>query len=90
MQRVRRKAIASGVVPLWRVGYWLRVLAVDHFSGAWMFWDEGSAGRAFWHSFLSLALWPLPLDHRDLHEPPFFRLRAAARFLLLSRRKART
>ena len=82
-RRVRQKAFRNRVVPRFRAGFWLRVLAVDHFSGAWMYWDEGRCLRAIRHALLSLVLWPLPLDHRDLHEPPFFRLRAAGRFLLL-------
>lgn len=82
MRRVREKAFRNRVIPRFRVDIWLRVLAVDHFSGAWMYWDERRGLRALLHSILSLLLWPLPLDHRDLHEPPFFRLRAAARFLL--------
>ncbi len=84
IRRVRQKAIRAGVVPRSHVGFWLRVLAIDHFSGAWMHWDEGRSCRALLHAAASLALWPLPLDHRDLHEPPFFRIRAAARFLLRS------
>jgi len=82
MRRVRRKAIRARVVPLTHAGYWLRVFAVDHFQGGWMYWDEGSSIRAIVHAIVSIALWPLPLNHRALHEPPFFRFRAAARFLL--------
>lgn len=82
MHRVRRKAFQARVVPLFHAGFWLRVLAIDHFQGAWMYWDEGRVLRPILHSIASLALWPFPLDHHDLHEPPFFRLRAAARFLL--------
>ncbi len=83
MRVVRRKAFRNRVVPRTRAGFWLRVLAMDHFQGAWMYWDDGRALRALLYAVSSLALWPLPLDHRDLHEPPFFRIRAAARFLLL-------
>jgi glycosyltransferase involved in cell wall biosynthesis len=82
MRRVRRKAFRARVVPPAHAAFWLRVLAIDHFQGAWMYWDEGRVLRPILHALLSLALWPLPLDHRELHEPPFFRLRAAARFLL--------
>lgn len=81
-RRVRTKARLARIVPHPPAGFWLRVLAIDHFSGAWMYWDEGRAFRALLHALLSLAVWPLPLDYRDLHEPPFFRLRAAARFLV--------
>ena len=82
MRRVRHKAFKAGVVPRTRAGFWLRVLAIDHFQGAWMYWDEGRPIRALVHAWASLALWPLPLDHHDLQEPPLFRLRAAMRFLL--------
>jgi hypothetical protein len=90
MGRVRQKAFRARVMPHGRAGFWLRVLAIDHFQGAWMYWDEGRPLRALLHAIASLALWPVPLDHRDLHEPPFFRLRAAARFLLQSPFRARS
>jgi glycosyltransferase involved in cell wall biosynthesis len=82
MRRVRRKALRDHTVSCATPGFWLRVLAVDHFQAAWMYWDEGRDARAILHAAASLLLWPLPLAHRDLHEPPFFRLRAAVRFLL--------
>lgn len=82
MRRVRQKAFEAGVAPASHAGYWLRVLAIDHFQGGWMYWDEGARARAIFHAIVSLVLWPLPLDHHALHEPPFFRLRAAGRFLL--------
>ena len=82
IRRVREKARASGVVRGSRAGFWLRFRAVEHFSGAWMYWDEGRRAKALLHSILSLLVWPLPLDHEDLHEPCFFRARAALRFLL--------
>jgi glycosyltransferase involved in cell wall biosynthesis len=82
MRRVRQKAIRARVVPLWNAPFWLRVFAFDHFQGAWMYWDERRPLPALLHALASLALWPLPMDIRGLHEPPLFRLRAAARFLL--------
>jgi glycosyltransferase involved in cell wall biosynthesis len=83
MRHVRQKAFRAGVVPRSQRRIWLRILAIDHFQGAWMYWDEGRGLHAFFHAALSLILWPLPLDSRDLHEPRFFRIRAAGRFLLL-------
>ena len=85
MRRVRHKAFHARIVPPANIPFWLRVLAIDQFQGAWMYWDESRPLRALFHSLLSLILWPLPLDHRDLHEPPLFRLRALTRFLLLRR-----
>ncbi len=82
VRRVRDKAIAARVVPLIRIDFWLRFLAFDHFSGAWMFWDEGRPARALLHALIAMTVWPLPLDNRDLGEPPFFRPRAALRFLI--------
>jgi len=82
MRTVRRKAIHANVVPLYHIAFWLPLLAVDHFQGGWMYWDEYRPFLAIWHALLSVLLWPFPLDHRDLHEPPFFRIRAAARFIL--------
>jgi glycosyltransferase involved in cell wall biosynthesis len=41
MGRVRQKAFRARVMPHGRAGFWLRVLAIDHFQGAWMYWDEG-------------------------------------------------
>ncbi len=89
MRRVRRKALLSGLVPEGPPGYWSRLRALEHFQAGWMYWDEGRTGRALCHELAALAIWPLPLDHRDLHEPPFFRLRAALRFMagLLIRRR---
>lgn len=84
MRRVRRKARRAGIVARSDAGFWLRLEAIDHFQAGWMYWDERRTGRALLHAAISLAVWPLPLDRRELHEPPFFRLRAAARFLLES------
>lgn len=89
MRRVRQKALHARIVPATRAGFWLRVLAVDHFQAGWMYWDEGRRARALLHAAASLLLWPLPLDRRDLHEPPLFRLRAALRFLLTRGPKSR-
>jgi len=82
MRRVRRKARQSGLKPDALPGFWLRLRAIEHFQAGWMYWDEGRNGRALYHALASLVAWPLPLDHRDLHEPPLFRLRAAVRFML--------
>jgi glycosyltransferase involved in cell wall biosynthesis len=82
MRQVRRKALRAGVVTLSHPDFWLRALAVDHFQAGWMYWDEGRRARALFHAAASLLLWPLWLDYTDLHEPPFFRVRAALRFLL--------
>ncbi len=90
MRTVRQKAARAGIVPRGDFGFWLRVLAIDHFQAGWMVWDEGRPGRACLHAAASLVLWPLPLDHRDLHEPRFFRLRAALRFLLARRMRGRS
>jgi glycosyltransferase involved in cell wall biosynthesis len=83
MRRIRQKAIEARVVPRTDTGYWLRLHAFDHFQGAWMYWDEGRRLRAILHILISLVLWPFPLDNRDLFEPPLFRIRAAARFILI-------
>ena len=82
MRKVRRKALRAGVIPPGRIGARLKLLAVEHFQAGWMYWDERRTGRALFHAALSLLVWPCPLDYFDLHEPPFFRLRAAIRFLL--------
>jgi glycosyltransferase involved in cell wall biosynthesis len=86
MRRVRLKASASGLKPNAFPGFWMRLRAIEHFQAGWMYWDEGRNTRALLHAAASLLLWPFPLDHRDLHEPPLFRLRAALRFMLLLRR----
>jgi len=91
IRRIRAKAIEARIVPLTDGAYWLKLLAFSHFEGGWMYWDEGRPLTALWHALLSIVLWPFPLDRRDLHEPPFFRLRATARFILQApfhRRKA--
>jgi hypothetical protein len=82
MRRVRRKAFCANVVPRSHAGFWLRLEAVDLFQAGWMYWDERRTVRALLYAAASIAIWPLPLDRRDLHEPPFFRLRAALRFLV--------
>jgi glycosyltransferase involved in cell wall biosynthesis len=85
MRRVREKALRARIVPRGHAGFRLRMLAVDHFQAGWMYWDERRRARALLHAAASLLLWPLPLDRKDLHEPRFFRLRAAIRFLLARR-----
>jgi glycosyltransferase involved in cell wall biosynthesis len=82
MRSVRQKAFHARVVPAADAGFWLRMLAIEHFQAGWMYWDEALRSRALLHAGASLLLWPLPLNRRDLHEPPLFRPRAAVRFLL--------
>jgi glycosyltransferase involved in cell wall biosynthesis len=86
--RVLRRAWHAGAVPRWRLDFWLRAAAVHYFLVAWTHHGDGFRVRALLYLLTSLALWPFFLRPRLIFEPPLFRLRALAHFLLPARRSA--
>lgn len=78
---VLRRARQDGVVPRSDLPFWLRAAAIHYFLVAWTHFDGGFRARAFLYLFTSIALWPVFLHPRRVHEPPLFRLRALVHFL---------
>lgn len=86
MSLVIRRAYASSVVSRFRYSFWLKTWALYFFQSAWMLHDEGRRAEAVYASLAALGVWPWPMPGAAVNEPPFFRLRALARFTgLLSR-----
>ncbi|MEI6350248.1 MAG: glycosyltransferase family A protein [Verrucomicrobiota bacterium] len=81
MRRVLRKAWHAGAHPRWSP-FWLKVISYNHVEVAWMCYDEGRIAKALFHLLLSVALWPVFLDHGAISEPFLFRARSLARFLI--------
>lgn len=80
MWRVIAKAYAARVVPWWNAVFWLRVASLFFFHNAWMRFDEGRSWGALSDAALSLLLWPVFPDRRELNEPVLFRVRGFVRF----------
>jgi glycosyltransferase involved in cell wall biosynthesis len=80
--RVLLKAWRTGAVPRWRLDLWLRAASVHYFLVAWTHRDDGLRTHALLYLLTSVAFWPFFLRPRLVFEPPFFRLRALAHFLL--------
>lgn len=80
--RVLRKAYNSGAVPKWDLPFWLRVWAIYFFQIGWTHFDEGRKSEALRYMIFSLCLWPWFPSAQFLNEPPLFRVRALARFLI--------
>jgi glycosyltransferase involved in cell wall biosynthesis len=82
------RSMATVISNAWRrkdaphscVFFWSRVLANYLVQTGWLYHDAGMHSRAATRILLSLLCWPLPLPRRAMNEPPFFRLRALARF----------
>lgn len=84
MGRVLKKARAAGAgLSRWSPG-WLQVAALYYFESAWMLHSERRSWKALWHGTLSMVICPLVPDRKRLHEPPLFRVRGVARFLISS------
>jgi hypothetical protein len=81
-QRVLTHAWRSGAVSRLAVPFWLRVFAIHYFLVAWTHFDDGLRAPALRYWLISMALWPVFLRPRRVFEPPLFRLRALAHFLL--------
>ena len=76
------KAYDNRVVSRLNVLFWLRVLGIYYFETAWTHYDEGRRGAALGFLLRSWAVWPGTFPAAQLNEPPFFRVRALAHFLL--------
>jgi glycosyltransferase involved in cell wall biosynthesis len=81
MRRVLGKARAAAALPRWSP-FWLKAHSFLWFQVAWMHYEGHSRVRAVGCVLLSLGLCPWIAGSEELGEPPFFRLRALARFLL--------
>lgn len=83
------KAFRSRTIPIWHIGFWLRVFSTYFFQIAWTHYDEGKRAHGFFYLGISTLLWPFFVHPASLFEPPLFRLRALAQFSLrlLGRRK---
>ncbi len=86
--RVLAGARAAAALPRWSP-VWLKVFSVHYFQAAWTHYDDGCKPRAFGYLLASWLLWPCFFDPVRISEPPLFRLRTFARFLinLFHRRK---
>lgn len=82
MGRVIAKAWRDRRVPRGHVAFWLRVRSFLFFQGAWMYYDQQRRAAAIRDLLFSLLLWPWFPQPSRLNEPPLFRLRALARFVL--------
>jgi glycosyltransferase involved in cell wall biosynthesis len=85
-QLVLARAWRAAVVPRLDVAFWLRAFSIHFFLVAWTHFDDGLHARALLYWLVSVALWPVFLNPRRVFEPPLFRLRALAHFLLPRRR----
>ena len=81
MSLVIHRAYSAGVVPRHHYSFWLKAWAVYFFQSAWMLHDEGRRPEAVRAALAALGAWPWPMPGAALGEPPFFRLRALARFV---------
>ena len=65
-----------------RVFFWLHVWSFFYFQSGWTYYDQGKRLMAIAELLKSLVLWPFYLKPRLVNEPPLFRVRALARFIL--------
>lgn len=65
-----------------RVFYWLHVWSFFYFQSGWTYYDQGRRWTAVGELLKSLLLWPFYSKPRLVNEPPLFRIRALAIFLL--------
>lgn len=80
-RRVIGKAFSRGLVPRWRLDFWLRVLSFNWVQCAWMYYDQRRYLKAVADMSASLFAWPWFVQPALLNEPVFFRVRALRRFL---------
>lgn len=80
-RRVIGKAFGRGLVPRWRLDFWLKVLSFNWVQCAWMYQDQKCHLRAAGEMAASLLTWPWFLRPARLNEPFLFRIRAVRRFL---------
>ena len=81
-QRVLTRAWQRGAVSRLAAPFWLRTFAIHYFLVAWTHFDDGLRLSALRYWLTSVALWPFFLRPGLVLEPPLFRLRALAHFLL--------
>jgi glycosyltransferase involved in cell wall biosynthesis len=81
-RKVFKKAYRNNLVPKLALGFWLKVISFQYFQTAWMYQASGRRARALGDLILSILLWPCFFETQRLNEPPLFRLRASARFVM--------
>ena len=81
-QRVLTRAWQRGAVSRLAAPFWLRTFAIHYFLVAWTHFDDGLRCAALRYWLTSVALWPFFARPSLVLEPPLFRLRALAHFLL--------
>jgi glycosyltransferase involved in cell wall biosynthesis len=62
--------------------FWLHVWSFFYFQSGWTYYDQGKRLTAIGELLKSLVLSPFYLSPHLVNEPPLFRLRALARFIL--------
>lgn len=65
-----------------RIFFWLRVWSFFYFQSGWTYYDQGKRLTAIGEILKSLVLWPFYSTPHLVNEPPLFRIRALAIFLL--------
>lgn len=65
-----------------RIFFWLHVWSFFYFQSGWTYYDQGKRLTAIGELLKSLVLSPFYLNPHLVNEPPLFRIRALARFIL--------
>ena len=65
-----------------KIFYWLHVWSFFYFQSAWTYYDQGKRLTAIGELLKSLVLWPFYIKPHLVNEPPLFRIRALAIFIL--------
>jgi glycosyltransferase involved in cell wall biosynthesis len=84
IKRTIKKSYRSYPHLRWRIFYWMHVWSFFYFQSGWTYYDQGKRMTAIGELLKSLVLWPFYLRPHLVNEPPLFRVRALARFILRS------
>lgn len=74
IRKLHGKARTMGVVPTWRLDFWVAIYSLYHQTASLLHSESGHPGKAFLHACASLAVFPLPGVRRWTLRGPFFRL----------------
>ena len=78
IRRCLGKAASSGMMPRWRLDFWLKVSAFYHYTATLLFAEAGNQRAALGHCILSLVCYPLPGIASLAKRKEGFRLRRLA------------